>query len=156
QAQGRLAQAQAGGNSASTGPQQVASVRARAHAAQALVQQRRSALEQAQLNLQYCTIVAPASGVGRQSGEKGMNVAPGQPLLSIAQLDDVWVTANFKETQLARMRPGQRVTISADAYSREYNGHVESIAGASGARTSLLPPENATGNYVKIVQRVPV
>jgi membrane fusion protein (multidrug efflux system) len=100
--------------------------------------------------------VAPVSGVVSKNVEVGMNVQPGQTLVSIVPLDDIWITANFKETELANMRPGQRVTISVDAFSREYNGKVESIAGASGARFSLLPPENATGNYVKVVQRVPV
>ena len=85
-----------------------------------------------------------------------MNVQPGQQLISVVPLDDVWVTANFKETQLKYMRPGQPAEISVDAYGRTYKGHVDSIAGASGARFSLLPPENATGNYVKVVQRVPV
>ena len=85
-----------------------------------------------------------------------MNVQPGQQLISVVPLDDVWVTANFKETQLKLMRPGQPAEISVDAYGRKYKGHVDSIAGASGARFSLLPPENATGNYVKVVQRVPV
>ena len=101
-------------------------------------------------------MVAPVSGVVSKNVEVGMNVQPGQTLVSIVPLDDIWVTANFKETQLANMRPGQRVTISVDAFSRDYHGHVDSIAGASGARFSLLPPENATGNYVKVVQRVPV
>jgi membrane fusion protein (multidrug efflux system) len=85
-----------------------------------------------------------------------MNVQRGTTLLSIVDLDNVWITANFKETQLGRMRAGQRVTISVDAYDSDLTGHVESIAGASGSRFSVLPPENATGNYVKIVQRVPV
>jgi membrane fusion protein (multidrug efflux system) len=85
-----------------------------------------------------------------------MNVQPGQTLLSIVQIEDVWITANFKETQLRRMKIGQLVTISVDAYGREYRGRVDSIAGATGAQFSLLPPENATGNYVKVVQRVPV
>jgi len=91
-----------------------------------------------------------------KSVEVGMNVQPGQQLLTVIPLDDVWVTANFKETQLRKMRPGQPVEIKVDANGREYRGHVDSIAGSSGARLSLLPPENATGNYVKVVQRVPV
>ncbi len=119
-------------------------------------QQKRAALEQAQLNLQYCTVVAPVSGVVKKNVEVGMNAQIGQPLLSIAEIDDVWVTANFKENQLERIRPGQKVSISVDAYGRNYTGRVESVAGASGARYSLLPPENATGNYVKVVQRLPV
>jgi len=156
QAEGRVAQTQAMLTSSHTGPQQVAAMQARARAALALVQQKKAALEQAQLNLQYCNVVAPAAGVVRKNVELGMNVVAGQPVMAIASLDDVWVTANFKETQLEHMRPGQKVIISTDAYSRDYTGHVDSIAGASGSRFSLLPPENATGNYVKIVQRVPV
>jgi membrane fusion protein, multidrug efflux system len=156
QAQSRVAQAEAALTYSHTGPQQVEATRAKARAAAAQVQQKKAALDQAELNIQYCTLVAPVSGVVSKNVEVGMNVQPGQTLVSIVPLDDIWVTANFKETQLAHMRPGQRVTISVDAYSREYHGQVDSIAGASGARFSLLPPENATGNYVKVVQRVPV
>ena len=156
QAQSRIAQAQAALAYSHTGPQQVEVSRARARAAAAEVQQKKAALDQAELNVQYCTLLAPVSGVVSKNVEVGMNVEPGQTLVSIVPLDDIWITANFKETELASMRPGQRVTISVDAFSREYNGKVDSIAGASGARFSLLPPENATGNYVKVVQRVPV
>jgi membrane fusion protein, multidrug efflux system len=156
QAQSRVAQAQAALRYSRTGPQQVEVTRSQARAAAAVVQQKKAALDQAELNLQYCTVMAPVSGVVNKNVEVGMNVQPGQTLVSIVPLDDVWITANFKETQLAHMRPGQRVTISVDAYSREYHGRVDSIAGASGSRFSLLPPENATGNYVKVVQRVPV
>ena len=116
-------------------------------------------LQQAQLNLQYTTIVAPVAGiVGRRSVHPGQNVSAGQQLLTVVPLDssNVWVTANFKETQLKYMRPGQPATVSVDAYGRTYEGRVLNIAGASGARYSLLPPENATGNYVKVVQRIPV
>src|SRR5437667_292527 len=131
--------------------------RSRASAAEAAVQMAKAALEQAQLNLQYSTITAPVSGlVGKKTAEVGQNVQPGQELMAIVPLDDIWVTANFKETQLKNMRPGEPAKIYVDAYGREYDGHVESIAGASGAQFSLLPPENATGNYVKVVQRVPV
>ena len=156
QARARLALAQANWRNAQTGPQQVESTRARALAAEAAVQQKRALLEQAELDLQYTRIVAPARGVVSKNVEIGMNVQPGQQLLSIVPLDDVWVTANFKETQLKHMRPNQRVEIKVDANGRTYSGHIESIAGASGSRVSLLPPENATGNYVKVVQRVPV
>ena len=138
QAQSRVAQAQAALAYSHTGPQQVEATRARARAAAAQVQQKKAALDQAELNLQYCTLIAPVSGVVSKNVEVGMNVQPGQTLVSIVPLDDVWVTANFKETQLAKMRPGQRVTISVDAFSREYHGNVDSIAGASGARFSLL------------------
>ena len=133
--------------------------RARARAAQAEAERRTAELQQAQLNLQYTTIVAPVAGlVGRRSVQPGQNVSPGQQLLTIVPLDssNIWVTANFKETQLKYMRPGQPVTISVDTYGRNYKGRVLNIAGASGARYSLLPPENATGNYVKVVQRIPV
>ncbi len=109
--------------------------------------------------MQYTTIVAPIDGVvGQRSVQPGQNVAPGQQLMTIVPLDsqNIWVTANFKETQLKYMRPGQHVEISVDTYDRTYDGHIDSIAGASGARYSLLPPENATGNYVKVVQRIPV
>jgi membrane fusion protein, multidrug efflux system len=157
EARGRLAQAEAELRSAQTAPQQVTATRARASAAEASVQTAKAALEQAELNLQYTTIVAPVSGlVGKKTVEVGQNVQAGQALMAIVPLDDIWVTANFKETQLRNMRPGQRVKVHVDAYGRDYDGYVESLAGASGADFSLLPPENATGNYVKVVQRVPV
>jgi len=121
------------------------------------VQTAKANLAQAELNLQYATVKAPAKGiVSRKSVEPGQTVQAGQPLLAIIPLETVWVTANFKETQLKDLRPGQKAIVSVDAYGREFNGHVESIAAATGARFSLLPPENATGNYVKVVQRVPV
>jgi membrane fusion protein, multidrug efflux system len=155
-----LVRAQTTVKSASTAPQQVAVTQARAESAAARVQQMRAALEQASLNLTYATIRAPASGViNQRTVEVGQVVAAGQTLLSVIPLDveSIWITANFKETQLKNVRPGQAVTISVDTYGgREYRGHVESIAGASGARSSLLPPENATGNFVKVVQRIPV
>jgi membrane fusion protein (multidrug efflux system) len=157
QAAGILAQAEAESRTAATGPQQVQASKAREAGAEARVQQAQAALEQARLNLQYATIVAPADGaVSKKSVEPGQVVQPGQPLLAIVPLADIWVTANFKETQLHDMRPGQVAQISVDAYGRAYTGHVQSIAAATGARFSLLPPENATGNYVKVVQRVPV
>src|SRR5438445_2445767 len=156
QAQIRVSQAEAAVQYSRTGPQQVAATQARARAAIAAVQQKRAALDKAQLDLDYCTVAAPVSGVVNKRVEVGMNVQPGQTLLSVVPLEEVWVTANFKETQLRRMKVGQRVTISVDAYGREYQGRVESIAGATGAQFSLLPPENATGNYVKVVQRIPV
>ena len=114
-------------------------------------------LDQAELDLQYTTIVAPVDGVvGKKSIAVGQNISPGQLLMQVVPLEGLWVTANFKETQLRKMQVGQPVKISVDAYDREYMGKVERIAGASGARFSLLPPENATGNYVKVVQRIPV
>ncbi len=156
QAKAKVAQAEAGVRSSQTGPQQVASSRARARSAEAQVMQKQAALEQAQLNLGYTKIFAPVDGVVMKNAEVGMNVQPGQQLFSIVPLNDVWVTANFKETQLKYMRPGQKAEIKVDANGRTYKGHVDSIAGTSGAKLSLLPPENATGNYVKVVQRVPV
>ena len=114
-------------------------------------------VDQAELHLSYTKILAPVSGlVSQRSVEIGNHVQPGQPLFQVAQIDDLWVTANFKETQLRRIRPGQRVTVSVDAFGQDFNGYVESLPAATGAITSLLPPENATGNYVKVVQRLPV
>lgn len=156
QAQSKLITAEANLRYAQTGPRQVASTRERALSADATVQQKEAALEQAQLNLQYTKIIAPVDGVVSKNAEVGMNVQPGQQLFSIVPLADVWVTANFKETQLKYMKPGQPAEIKVDANGRKYKGKVDSIAGSSGARTSLLPPENATGNYVKVVQRIPV
>jgi membrane fusion protein (multidrug efflux system) len=156
QARARLAQAEATYRSSQTGPQQVASTRARALSAEADVQEKQAALEQAELNMQYTKLRAPVDGVVSKSVEVGMNVQPGQQLLTIVPLNDVWVTADFKETQLKYMRPGQRAEFKLDANGRTYKGHVDSIANSSGARLSLLPPENATGNYVKVVQRIPV
>ena len=156
QARARMAQAQAAWRSSQTGPQQVASIRARALSAAAIVKAKEAALEAAELNLQYTKVLAPADGVVTKNVEVGMNVQPGQQLASVIPLNDIWITANFKETQLKYMKPGQRVDVKADENGRTYKGHVDSIAGSSGARLSLLPPENATGNYVKVVQRVPV
>jgi membrane fusion protein (multidrug efflux system) len=156
QAMERRTQAEANHRGAQTAPQQVASTRARARAAAADVQQKRAALEQALLNLRYTRIVAPTSGQVMKNVVVGMNVQPGQQLLTIIPLDEVWVTANFKETQLRRIRPGQRVDIDVDSSGRIYRGRIDSVAGATGPIFSLFPPENATGNYVKIVQRIPV
>jgi membrane fusion protein (multidrug efflux system) len=156
QAHARVAQADANHENAETGPQQVSSTKARARAAIADVEQKRALLEQAELNLQYTKIVAPVSGEVNKTVVVGLNVQPGQQLLTVVPLDEVWVTANFKETQLRHMRVGQKATIHVDSTGRTLKGHVDSIAGATGPLFSLLPPENATGNYVKIVQRVPV
>jgi membrane fusion protein (multidrug efflux system) len=156
-AQSRGAQAKAQAQSAHTMPEQIKVMRERARSASARVEQYRAALAQAELNLQYMEIKSPVSGiVSKKNVEPGQVLQAGQPLLSIVNLDDIWVTANFKETQLKDMRPGQRVKVHVDAYGREYDGIVDSIGGATGARFSLLPPENATGNYVKVVQRIPV
>ena len=157
QANARIAQADASIQSALTAPQQVAVSQARAKSAQAQVAQRRALVDQAKLNLTYCTIVSPVDGiVGKKTVEVGTNVSPGQQLLAVVPLDDIWITADFKETQLRLMKPGDRVRFSVDAYGREYSGKVTGVSGASGSRLSLLPPENATGNYVKVVQRLPV
>ncbi len=157
QAQGKLIQAQANWSNANTAPRQMQIMRARAASALAQAQRKKADLNQAALNLQYTKIIAPVNGiVSNRTVEVGQNVATGQELMKIINLDDVWITANFKETQLRRMHAGQGVTIDVDANGRSYNGKVESVAGASGARFSLLPPENATGNYVKVVQRIPV
>jgi len=157
QAQSKFAQASASVDSARTGPQQVRIQQSRAIAATAAAQKSKSAVDQAQLNLSYTRIVAPVDGVvAKRSAQPGQYISPGQQLMAIVPLDDIWVTANFKETQLRNMRPGNPVKIEVDASGRTYTGHVESIAGGTGAVFSLLPPENATGNYVKVVQRMPV
>ena len=157
QARGKLVQAEANYRYANTAPKQMQITRARAQSAVAQAQRKKADLDQAELNLQYTKIIAPVNGiVSDRTVEVGQNVAPGQELMKVINLDDIWITANFKETQLRNMRAGQRVTIEVDANGRRYNGIVDSIAGASGARFSLLPPENATGNYVKVVQRIPV
>src|SRR5208283_3343496 len=157
EAQAKLAQAEANWRNAQTAPQQVQMMRSKAASALADAQRKKADLDQAQLNLQYTKVVAPVTGVvSDRTVEVGQNVAPGQELLKIIPLNDVWITANFKETQLRDMKVGQRVTIEVDANGRSYKGKVDSLAGASGARFSLLPPENATGNYVKVVQRIPV
>ena len=157
QAQSKLAQAEASWRNANTAPKQMTATRAKAASAEAEVQRKKADLDQAQLNLQYTKIVAPVAGVvSDRTVEVGQNVVPGQELMKVIPLDDIWITANFKETQLRNIRVGQPVTVEVDANGRKYKGKVDSIAGASGARFSLLPPENATGNYVKVVQRIPV
>ncbi len=158
QANERLAEAQANYSSAQTGPKQVAAQKAKADQAAAQVQQAQAAVEQARLNLSYTTIIAPESGiVNNKTVEVGQNVSSGQTLMTLIPLENVWVAANFKETQLTNMRAGQPVTIVVDAYGgREYHGKITQIGGATGSMLSLFPPENATGNYVKVVQRIPV
>jgi membrane fusion protein (multidrug efflux system) len=157
QNEARLAQTDANIESAMTASDQVAAQRARVVSAQAQVKERQAQLDQARLNLSYTKIYAPISGiVGKKTVEDAQNVSPGQQLMAIVPLDDIWVTANFKETQLARMKPGQRADVFVDAYNMTYRGTVELIGAATGAKYSLIPPENATGNYVKVVQRVPV
>jgi len=156
QARSRLFEAMARDESAHAGPQRVASTRARALSAVADVRQRKAELDQAELNLGYTKVLAPVSGEVTKKVVVGFNVEPGEQLLTMVPLDEVWITANFKETQLRHMRPGQKVEITCDSNGRSYRGHVDSISGATGPVFSLLPPENATGNYVKIVQRIPV
>lgn len=137
--------------------QQVKISSAQAGSATAAIQQARANLEAAELELSYTTIAAPIDGLAtRKTIQVGQIVEPGQTLLTIVPLKQVWITANFKETQLAKVQPGQRAEVSVDMYGRSFEGRVDSIAGASGAALSLLPPENATGNYVKVVQRIPV
>src|SRR5580700_5010917 len=157
QAQDKLLQAEANWRNAQTAPQQMLVTRSKAASAVAQAQQKKADLDQAQLNLQYTKIVAPVAGViSDRTVEVGQNVSVGQELLKVIPLNDVWITADYKETQLRDMKVGQPVTVDVDANGRSYKGKVDSIAGASGARFSLLPPENATGNYVKVVQRIPV
>ena len=158
QARAKLQQASAELSEAQTGPEQVKATQARAAAAEARVMQARAVVKQAELNLDYTTVKAPAKGtISKKSVEVGQLIQPGQALMALIPLDRVWITANFKETQVEHIRPGQRVTIRADAYGgKTFNGKVESLAAATGARFSLLPPDNSTGNYVKVVQRIPV
>jgi len=159
QAQSKLEQADADLRNAGNRSHMMRVIRARAQSAQAVAQQKKVALEQAELNLSYTKIMAPVSGVvSNRTVEVGQNVQPGQEMMKVIPLGegDLWVTANFKETQLKKMKPGLPADIAVDANGKTYKGHVDSIAGASGARFSLLPPENATGNYVKVVQRIPV
>jgi membrane fusion protein (multidrug efflux system) len=157
QARAAVAQQEANLGKARTAPQQIAEVRARFGSASADLAKAEAQLETAKLNLSYTHIVAPVSGiVGHKSVESGQHVQPGQELLTIVEVDDAWITANFKETQLRLMHPGQPAEIHVDSYGVDLPGHVESIAPATGARFSLLPPENASGNFVKVVQRLPV
>jgi membrane fusion protein (multidrug efflux system) len=156
EAHSRLTEAEAHYEDAQAGPQRVASTRAKALSAMADIRQKEAVVEQAQLNLGYTKIPAPVNGEVTKKVVVGLNVDPGEQLLTVVPLDQVWITANFKETQLKHMRVGQKATIELDSNGRTCDGHVDSIAGATGPIFSLLPPENATGNYVKIVQRVPV
>jgi membrane fusion protein (multidrug efflux system) len=155
--QARVQQMQAELAQSRAGERQVQVSAAQVQSASARIQEARANLEAAELNLSYTTIVAPSDGqVTKKSVEPGMIVQPGQALMAIIPLRDVWVTANFKETQLAGVHPGQPAEIDIDMYGRTIKGRVDSIAGGTGARMSLLPPENATGNFVKVVERIPV
>jgi membrane fusion protein (multidrug efflux system) len=153
----RLAQTRAELKYAQTAPQQVAAQTARAKQAEAMVRQAQAQLDQANLNLSYTRIFAPEDGiVTRKSVEIDQNVSVGQNLLTLVSLERIWITANFKETQLRHMEMGQSVQIHVDATDKDYSGRVTQIGGATGSVLSLFPPENATGNYVKVVQRIPV
>jgi membrane fusion protein (multidrug efflux system) len=157
QAESKVAEQRAQVERAQSAPGQISEARQKAGSAGADMQRAAAMLKTAQLNLSYTRIVAPVSGiVGRRAVEVGQRVQQGQELFEIIQTDDIWVTANFKETQLRAMRPGQAATVHVDTYDLDFEGKVESIAAATGARFSLLPPENATGNFVKVVQRLPV
>src|SRR6267142_629840 len=156
-AKARVEQARAGVASALADVKQVGMKTADAQAKLAKVEQARALLEAAQLNLSYTEITAPIDGVAtHKQVETGQIVQAGQGLLVVVPLQDVWVTANFKETQLRNMRAGQKAEVKVDTYGKTFSGRVDSIAGATGSVLSLLPPENATGNYVKVVQRIPV
>jgi membrane fusion protein (multidrug efflux system) len=156
-AESRVVQAEAQLRAAGTGPEQIEVSSSKAAAAEAAVRKMEAALEQARLNLSYTTVRAPVAGVaGKKGVQPGQVIQAGQPLIALVPLDRIWVVANFKENQLRRMRPGQSAAVYVDAYGRRYKGHVDSIGGATAAKFSLLPPENATGNFVKVVQRVPV
>ena len=157
QARSRVAEKVADLTAARTAPQQLADAQARSAGSAAQVAQAQADLHSAELNLSYTRISAPVGGIiGRKTVEVGHRVQPGQSLMIIVPVDGLWITANFKETQLRLMRPGQPVTVHVDTFDRDYQGTVEELAGAAGTIFSLLPPENASGNYVKVVQRLPV
>jgi membrane fusion protein, multidrug efflux system len=156
-ARARVGQAQAGVAAAHADVRQISMRASDAQGKAAKVQQARAVLQAAELNLDYTEIVAPVDGVStHKQVEPGQIVQQGQGLLVVVPLQNVWVTANFKETQLRNMKQGQKAEVHVDTYGKTFSGHVDSIAGATGAVLSLLPPENATGNYVKVVQRIPV
>jgi membrane fusion protein (multidrug efflux system) len=154
----RLPRTHADVEAAGAGPRQVAATREKAASSAAKVDQMKAAVEAAELNLERTVVRAPVRGiVGQKNLETGQIIQPGQPVLAVVAIDEVWVVANYKENQLVKMRPGQKVDLEVDAFDgHRIEGTVNSIAGATGARFSLLPPENATGNYVKVVQRIPV
>ena len=150
-AQARLVEAR------SNAPRQLVAREAGLSVRQANLELARAQLRQAQLNLGYAKVVAPVDGIiGKRSVNVGDRVQPGQQLMSLTQNGELWVTANFRETQIERMQQGQQASVHVDAIDRDYEGVVDSFAGATGSRYSLLPPENASGNYVKVVQRIPV
>ena len=158
-AQQRVQQARDTANQAAKNrPEQIRAQQAQANAASAEIQQAQARVDQAELNLSYCKIHAPVAGIiNKKNVQVGANLSIGQDLLTVVPLTDLWVTANFKETQLSKMHPGQDVTIKVDALDgRKFSGKITQIGGATGSKLSLFPPENATGNYVKVVQRIPV
>jgi membrane fusion protein (multidrug efflux system) len=157
QARSLVAERRAQVEEAGTAPQQVVDAQSKSQSSRGEVQRAMADVRTAQLNLGYTKIYAPVSGViGRKTVELGQRIQPGQSLLAIVPIDDIWVTADFKETQLKYMRPGQSVSIHVDTFGRDYLGTVENLPGAAGTLFSLLPPENASGNFVKVVQRLPV
>jgi membrane fusion protein (multidrug efflux system) len=157
QARSRVAQREAEVEAGRTAPQQVVEAEARLQSSIGETNQAKAEVRMAELNLGYTKVYAPVSGViGRKTVEVGQHIQPGQSLLAIVPLDDIWVTANFKETQLKLMRPGQPVRVHVDAFDRDYTGSIENLPGAAGTLFSLLPPENASGNFVKVIQRLPV
>jgi membrane fusion protein, multidrug efflux system len=157
QARSLIAQRAAQVEAARTAPQQLSDAQARSESSMGQVDQARADVLTAELNLGYTKIYAPVSGViGRKTVELGQRIQPGQSFLAVVPLDDIWVTADFKETQLKYMRAGQSVNIHVDTFDRDYRGTVENLPGAAGTLFSLLPPENASGNFVKVVQRLPV
>jgi len=157
QARSRVTQKEAEVEAGRTAPQRVIEARARLQSSTGEADQARADVRTAELNLRYTKIYAPVSGViGRKTVEVGQHIQPGQSMLAIVPLDDIWVTANFKETQLKLMRPGQAVRIHVDAFDLNYDGTIDNLPGAAGTLFSLLPPENASGNFVKVIQRLPV
>lgn len=158
QRRAQLEQAQSLMNEAQVNaPNRVAISRANLQSRQADVQAMQAQVDRAELDLSYCKIVAPVAGViSKRTVEPGEHVSKGQRLITLSDLSDLWVTANFKESQLKQMHAGQSVTISVDAFDQDFDGTVEAMPGSTGSVISLLPPENATGNYVKVVQRLPV
>jgi membrane fusion protein (multidrug efflux system) len=156
--QAELAAARATASGAQTAPQQVSISKAQNRAAEAKIRQAEADIHNARLQLSYTSILAPVAGiVSQKSIQPGQYVQPGQLILSIVPLNDVWVIANFKETELQDMKVGESATVNVDTYpGLTFRGHIASIGAATGAKFSLLPPENATGNFVKVVQRIPV
>ncbi|HEX4824247.1 MAG TPA: HlyD family secretion protein [Candidatus Polarisedimenticolaceae bacterium] len=156
-AQEKVRQAEAQLAAAESAPHQKEAAAAKLQSAEAVARKNDAAVEQAKLNLGYTTITAPLAGVvSRKTVQPGQVVQPGQPMMALVSLNQVWVVANFKEGQLRSMHPGQKASVYVDAYKRRFTGHVDAIGGATAGKFSMLPPENASGNFVKVVQRLPV